>query len=161
MWPLHRTPYDWDRLFLMQPLEPMPSDKVYTHHDNTDIGDDWDPPALARASKNAKIVSLVMVLIFLIIIPFSLYGTGYVFSRNFFTAWTVVVFIWSFVAAGIIWFLPLWQARDMWISVFHGMLGKKTSATVLESIPVSDMGRNNIVTSDKGVRGGSEKFIAA
>ncbi|KAH9884263.1 hypothetical protein F4778DRAFT_787886 [Xylariomycetidae sp. FL2044] len=128
MWPWHRTPYDWDKLFLMQAAEPRPGDKVYTHDDNRDIGDDWDPPALARASRVAKIVSIVLVLIFLIVIPFSLYGTGYIFSRGFFTGWTVVVFIWAFVAASLILFLPLWQSRATWINIGKGLLGTRPTA---------------------------------
>lgn len=146
MWPLHRTPYDWDRLFLMQPLEPRPGDKMYSREDVADIGDDWDPAGLARASRNAKIVSSVMVLIFLVIIPFSLYGSGYIFSRNFFTAWTVVVFIWSFVAAGLIWFLPLWQAREMWMNVVRGVLGRGSRVPKVESEEVA--------------RGQAEDFVA-
>ncbi|KAK6081203.1 sodium symporter family protein [Seiridium cupressi] len=157
MWPLHHTPYDWEKLFLMQSLEPRPGDKVYIHDDNTDIGDDWDPSALARASRNAKIVSLVMVLIFLIIIPFSLYGTGYIFSRNFFTGWTVVVFIWSFVAAGLIWFLPLWQARETWIGVFRSIIGKGKPVTKLEGQECSDIDRENVMVSDKGENTGDEE----
>lgn len=149
MWPLHRTPYDWDRLFLMQPLEPRPGDKMYLHEDVMDIGDDWDPVGLARASKNAKIVSSVMVLIFLVIIPFSLYGSGYIFSRNFFTAWTVVVFIWSFVAAGLIWFLPLWQAREMWMNVVRGVLGRGSRATKVESQQVARGHAEDLVAPEK------------
>ncbi|KAH8681880.1 hypothetical protein BX600DRAFT_375571, partial [Xylariales sp. PMI_506] len=132
MWPFHRIPYDWDRLFLMQAVEPRPGDKVYTHDDNSDIGDDWDPPALARASRYAKIVSVVLILIFLIIIPFSLYGTGYIFSRGFFTGWTVVAFLWSWTAALIIWFLPLWQARKTWMGVIRGIFGKGTVTQKVE-----------------------------
>ncbi|KAI0470771.1 hypothetical protein GGR56DRAFT_113735 [Xylariaceae sp. FL0804] len=122
MWPWHRVAYDWDRLFLMQATDPRPGDKIYAPDDHADIGSDWDPPALARASRNAKVVSAVVVLIFLVVIPFSLYGTGYVFSRGFFTGWTVVVFLWSIAAACLIWFLPLWQARATWRSVASGVV---------------------------------------
>lgn len=149
MWPMHRTPYDWDRLFLMQPLEPRPGDKVYTHDDNTDIGDDWDPPALESASRKAKLVSLVLVLIFLIIIPFSLYGSGYIFSRKFFTGWTVVVFIWSWVAAGVIWFLPLWQARSSWLLVLRGIFSKGKSMPKIEGEEASDGCRGQAITTEK------------
>jgi hypothetical protein len=146
MWPLHRTPYDWDKLFLMQAVQPRPSDIVYTHEDNSDIGEDWDPPALARAARNAKIVCVVVVLIFLIIIPFSLYGTGYSFSRNFFTGWTVVVFLWSFTAAATIWFLPLWQSRATLIGIFKGMVGKK-HITETNGHDVSDVDQEHTMVS--------------
>lgn len=158
MWPLHRTPYDWELLFLMQPLEPRPGDKVYSHEDTTDIGDDWDPSGLARASRNAKIVSAVMVIIFLIIIPFSLYGSGYVFSRNFFTGWTVVVFVWSFVAAGIIWFLPLWQARETWVGVIRGIFGQGgQAAKVEEKDDAAGSPVEELLTVDKGLNSPDEE----
>jgi hypothetical protein len=149
MWPLNRTPYDWDKLFLMQAVEPRPGDKAYTHDDTTDIGDDWDPPALARASRIAKIVSLVMILIFLIIIPFSLYGTGYIFSRKFFTGWTVVVFLWAWIAAGLIWFLPLWQARATWIGIFKGVFGKGVPVSEAKSHDMCDIDREQVMVSEK------------
>ncbi|RSL58102.1 hypothetical protein CEP53_006264 [Fusarium sp. AF-6] len=135
VFPDQRKPYDWDRLFLMQAREPRPGDKEYTMDDLTDIGDDWDPKALAKASRDAKIISTIMVLIFLIIIPFSLYGTGYKFSRKFFTGWTVLVFIWSWVAALLIWCLPIWQARHTWMAVVKGMAGKseKRAISTLDS----------------------------
>jgi hypothetical protein len=126
MWPLHKTAYDWDRLFLMQPVQPRPGDKTYTHDDDKDLGEDWDPLGLARASRNAKIVSGILILIFLIIIPFSLYGTHYIFSRKFFIGWTVVVFIWSWCAALLIWCLPIWEARASFAAAARGIFkGKK------------------------------------
>ncbi|KAL6406331.1 hypothetical protein AUP68_09121 [Ilyonectria robusta] len=130
VFPDQRKPYDWDRLFLMQAREPRQGDKEYTMDDLTDIGDDWDPKALAKASRDAKIISIIMVLIFLIIIPFSLYGTGYKFSRKFFTGWTVLVFIWSWVAALLIWFLPIWQARHTWMAVVKGLAGKSEKRAI-------------------------------
>lgn len=126
MWPLHRTPYDWQRLFCMEALQPRPGDRVYDLEDTADLGKDWDPSGLARASRNAKIVSSVLCLVFLIVIPFSLYGTGYVFSRNFFLGWTVVVFIWSWAAALTIWCLPLWDSRVTIMAAVRRLTGRKT-----------------------------------
>lgn len=128
MWPLHKDPYDWDKLFHMQAAQPRPGDRSYEPGDVSDLGGDWDPAGLARASRNAKIVSAVMCLIFLIIIPFSLYGTGYIMSRDFFIGWTVVVFFWAWVAAATIWTLPIWEARHTFASVFRGIIsGKRAS----------------------------------
>jgi urea-proton symporter len=123
MWPLHRQAYDWNLLFEMRALEPQAGEKVY--EDIADLGSEWDPDGLARASRNAKIVSGVMCVIFLIIIPFSLYGTGYIFSRGFFIGWTVVVFIWCWVAALLIWSMPIWEARHTFAAVVRGILGRK------------------------------------
>ncbi|KAK5123208.1 hypothetical protein LTR85_003407 [Meristemomyces frigidus] len=125
MWPTHKTPYDWDKLFHMQAAQPRPGDRSYEPGDVSDLGGDWDPAGLARAAKNAKIVSGVLCLIFLIIIPFSLYGTGYIMSRNFFIGWTVVVFLWAWVAAAVIWTLPIWEARHTFAAVWRGIRSGK------------------------------------
>ncbi|KAI9741291.1 MAG: hypothetical protein M1834_003008 [Cirrosporium novae-zelandiae] len=105
------SPYNWDDLFMMKAIEPRPGDRIYNAEDPSDLGEDYDPKALARASFLAKTISSVLLLVFLVLIPFSLYGTGYIFSRNFFIGWTVIVFIWSWVAAILIWCLPIWQSR--------------------------------------------------
>lgn len=117
--------YDWDLLFLMVPREPRAGDKSFTHEDDESLGLDWSPKELARASSLAKIVSAVLCLIFLVLIPFPLYGTGYIMSRNFFIGWTVVVFIWSWAAALLIWCLPLWQSRAAFGKILRGVFGKK------------------------------------
>lgn len=73
----------------------------------------------------AKIVTAALSLIFLVLIPFPLYGTGYIFSRKFFVGWTVLVFIWSWAAALMIWGMPVWQSRMSIWSVVVGVLGRK------------------------------------
>lgn len=114
-------PYDWDRLFRMDATEPRPGDVVREHGDESDLGADWDAVALRAAGVRAKWISGALCLIFLVIIPFSLYGSGYVFSRGFFTGWTVLVFLWSWTAALLIWCLPVWESRRQLWSVISGI----------------------------------------
>ena len=122
MRPFVKAPYDWDLLFLMIPRHPRPGDVSYTHDDDDNsLGLDWDPKELSRASFMAKTVSGVLCLIFLIIIPFPMYGSGYIMSRKFFTGWTVLVFIWSWTAALLIWCMPVWQSRGPLIKVAKGI----------------------------------------
>lgn len=129
MRPFIRKPYNWDNLLLMIPVDPRQGDVSYTHSDDEALGLDWDPKELARASKMAKMVSGVLCLIFLVIIPFPMYGTGYIMSRKFFTGWTIVVFIWSWFAALLIWFMPLWQSREHLVKVINGVFGGKEKGT--------------------------------
>ncbi|KAF1996584.1 hypothetical protein P154DRAFT_607945 [Amniculicola lignicola CBS 123094] len=93
---------NWDRLFLMQAVQPRLGEPTYSHEDESDLAD-CDPAGLARSSRNAKIACVVMCLIFLVIIPFSLCGSESIFSGGFFTGWTVIVFIWCWCAT-----LPIW-----------------------------------------------------
>ncbi|KAF2489325.1 hypothetical protein BU16DRAFT_575685 [Lophium mytilinum] len=153
MWPFMRTPYDWDKLFLMQALQPRAGDAVYTYGEDSDLGADWNPQGLRQASNWAKIVSVVLCLIFLIIIPFSLYGTGYVFSRNFFTGWTVVVFIWSWCAALLIWCMPVWQSRMQLVGIVKGLFGAmpgRKKASSVEGQDVVEIEHKGFEAGEKG-----------
>ncbi len=125
VWYPFTTPYDWDQLFTMRAVQPHANDHTYELDDVADLGDDWHPAGLAKASRDAKIVCVVLIIIFLIIIPFSLYGTGYIFSRGFFTGWTVIVFIWAWVAALLIWIMPIYEARHTWYNIVRALAGKR------------------------------------
>lgn len=133
MRPFVRTAYDWDLLFLMIPAQPREGDISYTHDDDESLGLDWDPKELARASMMAKTVTAVLCLIFLVIIPFPMYGAGYIMSRKFFTGWTVVVFIWSWIAALLIWCMPIWQSREPLGKAIKGLFGDFTGRRTVES----------------------------
>ena len=55
----------------------------------------------------------VGVLGFVIILPFTLYGTGYTFSLGFFKAYAIMAFIWIWSSAIICVGLPLWESRHV------------------------------------------------
>lgn len=54
---------------------------------------------LKRASKIAKSMTVFMTLALLILWPMPMYGSGYVFSRKFFTGWVVIGILWLFCSA--------------------------------------------------------------
>jgi uncharacterized membrane protein len=66
---------------------------------------------LDRAAKLARILCVTLSLCFIILWPMPLFGTGYVFSKGFFTGWIVVGILWLFFSTGVVVFLPLWQSR--------------------------------------------------
>jgi hypothetical protein len=123
MRPFMKVPYDWGKLYRMEAVQPWEGARTYEDGDETD-GAGMDFKELAKASKMAKIVTGVLCFIFLVLIPFPLYGTGYIFSKGFFTGWTVLVFIWSWAAALLIWGMPIWQSREQIGKVFKGAFGK-------------------------------------
>lgn len=131
--------YDWDHLFLMIPRQPRAGDETFSHEDDESLGLDWDPTELARASFIAKTISGVLCLIFLVLVPFPMYGTGYVMSRGFFTGWTVVVFVWAWCAAILILCLPIWQSRMAFARIFKGILGMRKVSEGLESPVVEEI----------------------
>jgi SSS family transporter len=71
---------------------------------------------LRRAAIYARLLTVFMALSFLIIWPMPMYGSGYVFSKRFFTGWVVVGMIWLFVTAfGVI----LYPVYDGWEGIAH------------------------------------------
>lgn len=87
---------------------------------------------LNKAAFYARMLTVIMTLCFLILWPMPMYGSGYVFSKPFFTGWVVVGIIWLFFTAfGVIVF-PLYEGRASIVHTVRAMLldikGKKKAA---------------------------------
>ena len=69
---------------------------------------------------------------FLVLWPMPMYGSGYIFSKKFFTGWVTVGIIWifcSFIAVGI---YPAWESRATLIRVTKVMFtGKVPPPTIM------------------------------
>jgi len=77
-----------------------------------------DPETAALEQRNLKRSSVIansltgcMTLALLVLWPMPLYGTGYVFSRPFFTGWVSVGILWLFGSAFCVGLYPLWEGR--------------------------------------------------
>ncbi|KAL2121675.1 hypothetical protein VTJ04DRAFT_2130 [Mycothermus thermophilus] len=66
---------------------------------------------LEKASKISKTVTVIMTLCFLVLWPMPLYGTGYIFSKKFFTGWVTVGIIWIFGSFFGVGLFPIWESR--------------------------------------------------
>lgn len=66
---------------------------------------------LHRASKIARVLTVFMTLSFLVLWPMPLYGSGYIFSKKFFTGWVVVGILWLFCSSFCVGLYPLWEGR--------------------------------------------------
>ena len=77
----------------------------------------------------AIFVSLFFIFFYLIIFPLPLYGSGYVFSRSFFTGWVVVMFFWAFLALLIITIVPLYEGYKPLTEVLKLIMNKERSVT--------------------------------
>lgn len=84
---------------------------------------------LLRASKIARYLCLFLTLAFLILWPFPMFGSRYIFSEKFFTGWVVVGIIWIFVALACVGIYPLWEGRKsmghVFKAIFLDVTGKK------------------------------------
>ncbi|KAJ4366197.1 urea active transporter [Neocucurbitaria cava] len=84
---------------------------------------------LLKASKIARWMTVFMTLALLILWPMPMYGSGYIFSKKFFTGWVVVGILWMFCSAVCVGLYPLWEGRNTSLrtfkSIFLDVTGKK------------------------------------
>jgi len=66
---------------------------------------------LARASKIAKGMTVLLTISLLVLWPFPMYGTGYIFSKKFFTGWVVVGILWLIGSLFCVGLFPVWEGR--------------------------------------------------
>lgn len=112
-----------------------------------------DGMVLLRARKWALVLSVLMTIAYLILWPIPMYASDYgtyylasnstkksswhcinmatVFSRGFFKAWVVVLFLWAFYAGATITLLPIWEGRKSMklfaVYIMKGRSGLKES----------------------------------
>jgi len=66
---------------------------------------------LLRASKIAKTMTVVLTVALLLLWPMPMYGSGYIFSKKFFTGWVVVGIIWLFGSLMCVGIFPVFEGR--------------------------------------------------
>ncbi|CAI6339750.1 unnamed protein product [Periconia digitata] len=67
---------------------------------------------LLKASRIARWMTVFMTLAFLVLWPMPMYGSGYIFSKKFFTGWVVVGILWMFCSCFAVGLYPLWEGRS-------------------------------------------------
>jgi hypothetical protein len=66
---------------------------------------------LSRSAKIARTLTVVLTLCLLILWPMPMYGSGYIFSKPFFTGWVSVGILWLFCSSVCVGIYPLWEGR--------------------------------------------------
>ncbi|KAF2681161.1 urea active transporter [Lentithecium fluviatile CBS 122367] len=93
------------------------------------IADEEEEQAkLYKASRIARYMTVFMTLALLVLWPMPMYGSGYIFSKKFFTGWVVVGIMWMFFSAFCVGLYPLWE-------------GRKTSSRTFKAIFLDISGR--------------------
>ncbi|KAI2465437.1 Na+/solute symporter [Annulohypoxylon bovei var. microspora] len=77
---------------------------------------------LMRASKISKWTTVGLTLAFLILWPFPMYGSSYVFSKPFFTGWVTVGIIWIFCSLGAVGLFPIFEGRQTLLRTFKAIV---------------------------------------
>lgn len=88
---------------------------------------------LKKAFRVAWTMTVTMTVILLVLWPMPLYGTGYIFSKPFFTGWCSVGILWLFFSAGCVGLYPLWEGRKSMarsaVGVWKDLTGRKGAVT--------------------------------
>ncbi|KAF2186967.1 Na+/solute symporter [Zopfia rhizophila CBS 207.26] len=86
-----------------------------------DIGATDDPSKLRGAFKLACWSSFLLTFIMDFLIPMPMFFAQYIFSKEFFTAWVVISFIWVFCSTFISAILPVWETRGFFVELVRAI----------------------------------------
>lgn len=78
---------------------------------HTAMQDEEEQKQLQRSAKIARSLTVVLTLALLILWPMPMYGSGYIFSKKFFTGWVVVGILWLFISSFCVGLYPLYEGR--------------------------------------------------
>jgi SSS family transporter len=73
---------------------------------------------LLHSSKVARITAIVLTLCLIVLWPWPMYGTGYIFSKSFFNGWILLGIIWMFISFIIVGIYPIIEGRHSIASVY-------------------------------------------
>ena len=76
---------------------------------------------LLRASKIAKAMTVILTLALLVLWPMPMYGSGYIFSKKFFTGWVVVGIMWLIGSLCCVGIFPVIEGRNDLLYVFKAI----------------------------------------
>ncbi|KAF2030541.1 urea active transporter [Setomelanomma holmii] len=79
---------------------------------------------LTKAARIARWLTAFLALALLVLWPMPMYGSGYVFSKKFFTGWVVVGILWMFCSAFCVGLYPLWEGRKTSTRTFKAIFGE-------------------------------------
>jgi hypothetical protein len=121
------------------------------------IKEEEEQAKLLKASKIARWMTVFMAIALLVLWPMPMYGSGYIFSKKFFTGWVVVGIIWMFFSAACVGVYPLWEGRKTSIRTFKSIYLDITGKQKPPKAPVVTEGDSGAVTPPEGL---NEKVMA-
>ncbi|KAI0894178.1 Na+/solute symporter [Annulohypoxylon nitens] len=95
---------------------------------------------LMRASKISKWTTVGLTLAFLVLWPFPMYGSSYVFSKPFFTGWVTVGIIWIFCSLGAVGLFPVYEGRVTLVRTLKAIALDLSGKKHVKSIHVENQG---------------------
>ncbi|KAK8852224.1 Sodium:solute symporter family-domain-containing protein [Apiospora arundinis] len=112
---------------------------------------------LARASRISKWTTIVLTLSFLVLWPFPMYGSSYIFSKPFFTGWVTVGIIWIFCSFCAVGLFPVFEGRHTLARTFRFIIaditGRKHPKTIHAEVAAARSGEDTAPGSEKAGSG--------
>ncbi|KAK7512643.1 solute symporter family transporter [Phyllosticta citriasiana] len=92
-----------------------------------------DPEAVKKGTRLAVAANVIFVLIACLLVPFALFGDGYIYNKSFFSGWCVVSFIWVWASMTICVIYPVVESRNAVVFVCKGLLRDALGAVGMRS----------------------------
>jgi urea-proton symporter len=108
----------------------------HRHHGKLPSLASLQPPHLSSFSNPTP--SPLQTIILLVVWPFPLYGSGYVFSKSFFTGWVTVGIIWIFCSLGAVGLFPIFEGRHTLVRTIKAMVSGKRPAPAIHAQEVAE-----------------------
>lgn len=131
-------------------LEMIPGERMHSTAEEEE-----EQAKLHKASRIARWMTAFMTIAFLVLWPMPMFGSGYIFSKKFFTGWVVVGIIWMFCSAVAVGLYPLWEGRATSIRTFKSII-RDVSGKGRAGQPLVTEGEEGAVTPTEAV---SEKAL--
>ncbi|KAK2600424.1 hypothetical protein N8I77_009957 [Diaporthe amygdali] len=111
--------YDWKSMMLIRQGDDhdlaaaahLDLENIPGGHVETSAEFEAEQKKLSRAGKISKTMTVILTISFLVLWPMPMYGTGYIFSKQFFTGWVVVGIIWIFCSLFAVGLFPIYEGR--------------------------------------------------
>jgi SSS family transporter len=87
-------------------------EEVAGGHEESAAEFEQEQSLLKRALKISVGTTIFMTLALLVLWPMPMYGSGYIFSKPFFTGWVSVGILWIFCSFFAVGLFPLWEGRE-------------------------------------------------
>ncbi|KND86619.1 Urea active transporter [Tolypocladium ophioglossoides CBS 100239] len=98
------------------------ADKEDSNQPDSPFTDPMDPRLVRRATRLAIMANAIFVFVAVLLVPYTLFGSAWIFSKAGFKAWCVVSFVWVWVGMFICVFWPLYESRSSIGRIFKGMI---------------------------------------
>ena len=80
----------------------------------------------------------MQTIVLLVLWPFPLYGSGYIFSKSFFTGWVTVGIIWIFCSLGAVGLFPIFEGRHTLVRTVKAMISGKRPTPAIHATEVAE-----------------------